>query len=297
MYTVSCYHHSHLVFIISDFHHLSHVGERDGGASRGPFGCSQRQSQDQVRRSLCTARSTDDGETASGEVAGAAGGVGETGRGFWSQVRPSQPSYHILAIGRNIIHQHTYQPILSTLHIDQPFHHTPSDKYLTHHNIYVITITNHHTLSPHFITPHHTRGIQHFIFSGVIKQLEDTANAYLSVLAEGGVVLDKQPYRHNIPFLFNPLCYSLFYPFTCSLVFPLIHPLIPPFLYHQAASNYHCKVRKVLRMTRTIVTPPLPLRTRLSKVCGYVTTGKEGERGVGFEREGCRSSQADSGEG
>ena len=124
VFTISCYHHSHFAFIISDFHHLSHVGERDGGASRGPSGCSQRQSQDQVRRSLCTARSTDDGETASGEVAGAAGGVGETGRGFWSQVRPSQPSYHILAIGRNIIHQHTYQSVLSTLPIDQPFHHT-----------------------------------------------------------------------------------------------------------------------------------------------------------------------------
>ena len=65
----------------------------------------------------------------------------------------------------------------------------------------------------------------------MIKQLEDTANAYLSVLAEGGLVLDKQPYRHSIPCLFNPLCYSLCYsPSTHSLVPSFSHSSILSFL-------------------------------------------------------------------
>ena len=36
------------------------------------------------------------------------------------------------------------------------------------------------------------RGIQHFIFSGVLGQLEGVANAYLEVLADGGVRLALQ---------------------------------------------------------------------------------------------------------
>lgn len=36
------------------------------------------------------------------------------------------------------------------------------------------------------------RGIQHFVFTGVLGQLQGAANAYLEVLAEGGVQLQLQ---------------------------------------------------------------------------------------------------------
>ena len=79
------------------------------------------------------------------------------------------------------------------------------------------------TLSTQLI---HNRGIQHFIFSGVIKQLEDTANAYLSVLAEGGT--DRQqntPFNHFIPAPFYPLTYPLISPLIDVLHYPLTYPL------------------------------------------------------------------------
>lgn len=34
-----------------------------------------------------------------------------------------------------------------------------------------------------------TRGVQHFIFQSVVKQIENVANEFLSVLAEGGIQL------------------------------------------------------------------------------------------------------------
>ena len=72
------------------------------------------------------------------------------------------------------------------------------------------------------------RGIQHYVFMTVIKQLEEIANAYLAVLAEGGIQLvleGEQQWRFFILFPF------ILFPFFLFPFIPLI-PLISLISFH-----------------------------------------------------------------
>ena len=47
------------------------------------------------------------------------------------------------------------------------------------------------------------RGIQHYVFMSVIKLLEDIANSYLQVLAEGGIQLALEGNNNNIHYIYH----------------------------------------------------------------------------------------------